>query len=73
MLWYILAALIFVVYLYLLSARLTTVHPKAAPRSISPEELDNVKYDGIDMLRAIPPHPTNKTYAVIGGSGFVGT
>jgi hypothetical protein len=72
MMWYILPAFL-VIYLYLLSVRLTSPHPKAEPRSVSPADLDNVKYNGINMLHGIPAAPTNKTYAVIGGSGFVGT
>jgi hypothetical protein len=72
MIWYILTALV-VIYLYLLSVRLTSPHPKAAPKTITIAELDNIKYDDIDMLKAIPAHSTNKTYAVIGGSGFLGT
>ncbi|KAJ7198825.1 hypothetical protein GGX14DRAFT_665342 [Mycena pura] len=36
------------------------------------EELENVSYKGIDMLKVIPP-ATFAGYAVIGGSGFLGT
>jgi hypothetical protein len=57
---------------YRLRARLLTPHPKANPYRISTAELENVSYDSIDMLNAIPRKPTNMGYAIIGGSGFVG-
>lgn len=40
---------------------------------LSSEELDNVSYDGIDMLEAIPNKPTHEGYVVVGGSGFLGS
>ncbi|KAJ7471288.1 hypothetical protein B0H11DRAFT_1730365 [Mycena galericulata] len=39
---------------------------------MSAEELENVSYKEIDMLKAVPP-ATQEGYAVIGGSGFLGT
>lgn len=43
------------------------------PASLTPEDLDAVSYESIDMLNAIPREATHKGYAVIGGSGYVGT
>src|ERR1700722_2526802 len=57
---------------YRLRVRLLTPHPKANPFRIPAAELQNVSYDGINMLNAIPRDTTNMGYAVIGGSGFVG-
>lgn len=36
------------------------------------EELDKVSYKDIDMIKVVPP-ATHAGYAVIGGSGFLGT
>ncbi|KAJ7176472.1 hypothetical protein C8R46DRAFT_1160475 [Mycena filopes] len=38
----------------------------------SPEELDKVSYKEINMVKVVPP-ATYEGYAVIGGSGFLGT
>ena len=57
-----------------LAERLRGPHPlRPPPASLSTEELDAVSYDSIDMLNAIPREATHKGYAVIGGSGYVGT
>lgn len=61
-------------YLRLLSKRLHGTHPAAAPQSpFSEDELDQVSYDDIDMLKAIPSQSTQENYVVIGGSGYLGT
>lgn len=60
--------------LYLLSKRLIDNHPTANPQEVfSDKELADVSYHDIDMLKAIPSRPTHKNYAVIGGSGYLGT
>lgn len=56
-----------------LSNRLQGPHPLASPESLTNDELDKVSYEDINMLKAIPREPTHIGYAVIGGSGFVGT
>ena len=61
-------------YLRLLSIRLHGTHPAATPQSpFSAEELDQVSYDDIDILKTIPSQPTQENYVVIGGSGYLGT
>lgn len=61
-------------YLRLLSIRLHGTHPAAAPQSpLSADELDQVSYDDIDILKTIPSQSTQKNYVVIGGSGYLGT
>ncbi|KAI0050382.1 NAD(P)-binding protein [Auriscalpium vulgare] len=58
-----------------LSYRLRGPHPKSEDKTatFTKEELDAVSYEDIDMLNAIPREPTHAGYAVIGGSGFVGS
>ncbi|KAJ7049493.1 hypothetical protein C8F01DRAFT_1183475 [Mycena amicta] len=66
-----------VLFLYRLAIRLrrspvsTTSRSNAHPFP-TPDQLDAVSYKEIDMLKAIPPQ-TLAGYAVIGGSGFLGT
>ncbi|KAJ7916221.1 hypothetical protein B0H13DRAFT_2231746 [Mycena leptocephala] len=43
-----------------------------AQGACSAEELENVSYKDIDMVKVVPP-ATHAGYAVVGGSGFVGT
>ncbi|KAJ6535930.1 hypothetical protein DFH09DRAFT_97900 [Mycena vulgaris] len=64
-------------YLYKLALRLRASPVSASARSnahtfSSAQELDNVSYEGINMLKVIPP-ATLTGYAVVGGSGFLGT
>ncbi|KAI0057813.1 NAD(P)-binding protein [Artomyces pyxidatus] len=58
-----------------LSNRLHGPHPltEAKVSSFTAEELDSVSYADVDMLNAIPREPTHAGYAVVGGSGFVGS
>lgn len=61
-------------YLVLLAKRLTSNHPEARPRTpLSNDELSNVSYEDIDMLKAIPAKPTHQNYVIVGGSGYLGT
>lgn len=63
-----------VLYLVLLAKRLTSNHPEAGPRApFSDDELSNVSYEDIDMLKAIPAEPTHHNYVIVGGSGYLGT
>lgn len=63
-------------YLYLLSQRLKTPHPKllksAEERVFTPEEFNKVTYKDIDLLASIPSTPTREGYVIVGGSGFIG-
>ncbi|KAJ7139060.1 hypothetical protein C8R44DRAFT_763782 [Mycena epipterygia] len=64
-------------YLNRLAARLRAAPASHSSRlnahvSHSVEELENVSYESIDMLKSVPP-ATLEGYAVIGGSGFLGT
>jgi hypothetical protein len=43
-----------------------------AQGACSAEELENVSYKDIDMVKVVPP-ATHAGYAVVGGSGFLGT
>ena len=63
------------VYLYLLSRHLQRRHPLAQPRPppTAAEYTDAQSYRDIDMLTAIPNTPTHTGYAIIGGSGFLGS
>jgi hypothetical protein len=63
-------------FLVFLARRLHGTHPAARPQvTLSDEELANVSYHDIqdDMLKGIPSRPTLGGYAVIGGSGYLGT
>lgn len=61
-------------YVYFLNKRLHGPHPLAIPaQPLTEEELDAVSYKDIDILKGIPSQPTQEGYAVIGGSGFLGT
>lgn len=61
-------------FFYLLSKRLHGTHPAANPQPILTDgELADVSYNDIDMLKAIPSRPTRENYAVVGGSGYLGT
>ncbi|TFK74773.1 NAD(P)-binding protein [Pluteus cervinus] len=62
-------------YLRRLSRRLQTPHPLAKPQpKLTPYELEeSSNYAHIDMLHSIPRTPTHTSYAVIGGSGFLGS
>ncbi|KAF8581220.1 NAD(P)-binding protein [Ramaria rubella] len=64
-----------VVYLSLLSRHLQTRHPEANPRPppSAAEYTDADSYHEIDMLNSMPRSPTHTGYAIIGGSGFLGT
>ncbi|KAK7052424.1 3Beta-HSD domain-containing protein [Favolaschia claudopus] len=65
-------------YLRRLAVRLRRSPASAASRALNaytyggPEELDKVSYKDIDMLKAVPT-ATQAGYAVIGGSGFLGS
>ncbi|KAJ7025549.1 hypothetical protein C8F04DRAFT_1009770 [Mycena alexandri] len=64
-------------YLYRLIIRLRRSPASHASRLnahglSSGEELEKVSYKEIDMVKVVPP-PTHEGYAVIGGSGFLGT
>jgi hypothetical protein len=60
-------------FLILLSRRLRGPHPAANPQPVLTDvQLGEVSYNDIDMLNAIPSHPTLENYVVIGGSGFLG-
>ncbi|KAJ7083654.1 hypothetical protein B0H15DRAFT_850289 [Mycena belliarum] len=64
-------------YFYRLASRLRSAPTSASARASahafrSAEDLDNVSYADIDMCKAVPP-ATFSGYAVIGGSGFLGT
>ncbi|KAJ7148658.1 hypothetical protein C8R43DRAFT_1068723 [Mycena crocata] len=64
-------------YIYRLARRLRSSPTSHLSRSnahvsASTEELDNVSYDEIDMVKVVPP-ATFAGYAVVGGSGFLGT
>jgi hypothetical protein len=66
---------ILAIYLALLSRHLQIRHPLAKPRS--PPSLEEYasagSYREIDLLGTIPQSPTHTGYAIIGGSGFLGT
>lgn len=59
-------------YLHKLSNRLRGSDNKPRP-SLTVDELAEVSYKSIDLLNTIPRDPTRSGYAVIGGSGFLGT
>ncbi|KAJ6620506.1 hypothetical protein B0H10DRAFT_1791738 [Mycena sp. CBHHK59/15] len=69
-------------YLYRLSIRLRAspasrssrlnAHCSSDLSSAAADELESVSYKDIDMMKAIPP-VTHSGYAVVGGSGFLGT
>ncbi|KAJ7621089.1 hypothetical protein FB45DRAFT_928310 [Roridomyces roridus] len=63
-------------YLFRVARRLRSSSASAASRSgaqnVNELDLDAVSYKDIDMLKAIPP-VTHAGYAIIGGSGFLGT
>lgn len=61
------------VYLRRLSSRLHGPHPAAKPHDFHTEDLAAVSYKDVDMLKIIPSRPTHEGYAVVGGSGFLGT
>ncbi|KAF8895442.1 hypothetical protein BD779DRAFT_1499586 [Infundibulicybe gibba] len=67
-------AISIIIYLHHLSSRLSNPHPDAQPcLPFTEQQLSDVSYEGIDMLKAIPPKATHSGYAIIGGSGFLGT
>ncbi|KAH7913357.1 hypothetical protein BJ138DRAFT_1146270 [Hygrophoropsis aurantiaca] len=43
-----------------------------ATKPLTPKQLEEVTYDHIDVTQNVPP-ATHKGYAIIGGSGFLGT
>ncbi|EGN97982.1 hypothetical protein SERLA73DRAFT_74243 [Serpula lacrymans var. lacrymans S7.3] len=57
-------------YIWSLNKRLKGPALKAP--LLTPEQLDKVSYDEIDLTKTVPP-ATQKGYAVVGGSGFLGT
>ncbi|KAJ7916223.1 hypothetical protein B0H13DRAFT_2450823 [Mycena leptocephala] len=64
-------------FIYRLIVRLRRSPASGASRmnaqgSCSAEELENVSYRDIDMVKVVPP-ATHAGYAVVGGSGFLGT
>lgn len=62
------------VYLYKLSNRIRGPHTFTRPNTpLSRDQLAQVVYKNIDLLNAIPTRPTSSGYAVVGGSGFLGT
>ncbi|KAF8073836.1 hypothetical protein FPV67DRAFT_1409535 [Lyophyllum atratum] len=67
-----LLCLLILVYLYKLSRRLRGPSTQVTAPFTS-EGLDQTTYDDIDLLKSIPRNPTSLGYAVIGGSGFLGT
>ncbi|EIW81395.1 NAD(P)-binding protein [Coniophora puteana RWD-64-598 SS2] len=56
-------------YLYAIHVRM---RGPDRPNEFTPEQLDKVRWDDIDLTANVPP-ATHKGYAVVGGSGFVGT
>lgn len=74
----VLLALIFplIIYLYALSKRLRGPSPEFAAcgdKASTRDNLADTSYADIDLLKSIPPKPTHVGYAVVGGSGFLGT
>ncbi|KAJ7654802.1 hypothetical protein B0H17DRAFT_1338214 [Mycena rosella] len=63
-------------YTYRLALRLRASPASASSRlnapAFSAEDLESVSYESINMLDAVPP-ATLSGYAVVGGSGFLGT
>ncbi|KAH7927636.1 NAD(P)-binding protein [Leucogyrophana mollusca] len=59
-------------YIYLLHKRVRGSDPANPRTSLTPEQLDKVTHEDIDVTQAVPP-ATHKGYAIIGGSGFLGT
>ncbi|KAH7882704.1 hypothetical protein F5I97DRAFT_1907690 [Phlebopus sp. FC_14] len=57
-------------YAYLLNRRVNG--PEETPPPLTTAQLDRVSYGDIDLTEAVPP-ATHKGYAVVGGSGFLGT
>lgn len=65
-----------IIYLYALSKRLRGPSPEFAAHGDKASTRDNLadtSYADIDLLKSIPPKPTHVGYAVVGGSGFLGT
>jgi hypothetical protein len=64
-------------YLYALSKRLQgpsqafAANPNRA--NVTEDDLAGTSYEDIDLLKSIPAEPTHAGYAVVGGSGFLGT
>ncbi|KAF7377801.1 3Beta-HSD domain-containing protein [Mycena sanguinolenta] len=68
---------VFAWYIYRLIVRLRRSPTSRSSRTNAyalggAEQLDNVSYQEIDMLKTVPP-ATHAGYAVVGGSGFLGT
>jgi hypothetical protein len=57
-------------YLYKLSLRLQG-SPSASP--LRNQDLAHITHENIDVLESIPTKATHFGYAVVGGSGFLGT
>ncbi|KAG6918315.1 hypothetical protein DXG01_015173 [Tephrocybe rancida] len=62
-----------IAYLYKLARRLRGPRFPTQPAFSSLTSLDQTAYDNIDPLKSIPSRPTSLGYAVVGGSGFLGT
>lgn len=63
-----------VFFLFFLSGRLRGPHPAAKPQvPLSRAQLSKISYEDVDMLKGIPHQATHAGYAIIGGSGFLGT
>lgn len=59
-----------VTYLYALSNRLRGI---AQAPSFTEDELAKVSYGSVEIIKSIPPKVPNSGYAIVGGSGFLGT
>ncbi|KAG6866286.1 hypothetical protein C0991_006382 [Blastosporella zonata] len=63
-----------IIYLYKLANRLQKpLFPTQPAFSIETTDLSQATYDTINLVESIPNRPTSLGYAVIGGSGFLGT
>ncbi|KIJ64290.1 hypothetical protein HYDPIDRAFT_112276 [Hydnomerulius pinastri MD-312] len=59
-----------VTYLFFLHKRVSG--PDETPAPLTPAQLDKVSYADVNLTDGIPP-ATHKGYAIVGGSGFLGT
>ncbi|KAF9468585.1 hypothetical protein BDZ94DRAFT_1245763 [Collybia nuda] len=62
-----------IIYLWALSKRLRGPNPTFIGSRNKAEDLAGVSYENIDLLKSIPTESTQVGYAVVGGSGFLGT
>ena len=57
-------------YLHKLSVRL---RGSPSPSPLSHQDLAHISHESINLLESIPTKATHTGYAVVGGSGFLGT